>query len=129
MTRLEAAPDLHGMRVLVVEDMLMVAEMLAEALTIAGVEVVGPVGRIGQAIALARQAELDGALLDVNLAGEHSGPVAEVLHARGIPFVFLTGYSDAGVLPAMFRSAPRLVKPFMEQELEAEMAVRFRRPV
>ncbi len=128
MTRLEAAPDLHGMRVLVVEDMLMVAEMLAEALTIAGVEVVGPVGRVEAAVLMAQREALDGALLDVNLAGESSGPVAAALHARGIPFVFLTGYSDPAALPTAFREVPRLLKPFMEHELEAAMAARFRQP-
>lgn len=118
--------DLKGMRVLIVEDTLIVAEMLADMLGFAGVQVVGPVSRVESGVALAQAEQLDGALLDVNLDGRNSGPIAEALQQRGVPFIFLTGYSDAAALPARFRDAPRLVKPFEEAELEAAMAARFR---
>ncbi len=50
-----------------------------------------------------------------------------MLRERGIPFIFLTGYSDLGALPPAFREMPRMIKPFFDRELEAEMLVRFRR--
>jgi hypothetical protein len=60
---------------------------------------------------LAAVERLDGALLDVNLAGEQCFPIAATLGARGVPFAFLTGYGDDG-LPAEYREVPRLIKPF-----------------
>ncbi|MDA8251752.1 MAG: response regulator [Rhodospirillales bacterium] len=116
---------MKGLRILVVEDSLLVAEIIVELLQMAGIEVVGPVGRLDPAIALAQHEQLDGALLDVNLAGENSGPIAEVLCARGIPFIFLTGYNDPAALPPQFRTAPLLVKPFRESDLEREVTARF----
>ncbi len=117
---------LAGLRVLVVEDMLLVAEMIADLLTGLGVEVVGPVGRLAPALAAAGESRLDGALLDVNLGGESSWPVAAALRGRGIPFVFLTGYGDPDALPEDFRATPRLVKPFRQEDLIAAMAEQFR---
>jgi DNA-binding response OmpR family regulator len=118
---------LHGMRVLVVEDMFLVAEAIADLLTEAGACVVGPMGRIGPALAAAQEQALDGALLDVNLGTDSSLAVAEALRARGIPFIFLTGYSDLGALPPQFRDAPRVVKPFRESELTGAIAACFQR--
>ncbi len=118
-------PDLIGLRILVVEDSLLVAEMISDILELAGVTVVGPVGGIDKAMALARTAAVDGALLDVNLGGPLSVPVAEILRDRGVPFVFLTGYSDPLVLPREFRDVPMLVKPFREGELSAAISELF----
>ncbi len=122
---LTAPADLNGLRVLVVEDTLLVAEMIAEILEIAGVTVIGPVSRVGAAVELAQRERLDGALLDVNLAGENAGPIAAALRTRGIPFIFLTGYGDAGALPSAFRDAPHMAKPFRERDLREAMVARF----
>ncbi len=108
--------DLHGLRVLVVEDMLLIADLIAEELQDKGCDVVGPVPRVERGLALANTERLDGALLDVNLAGERCFPIAEVLAARGVPFAFLTGF-DNSVLPPAYRHAPRLTKPFNLREL------------
>jgi DNA-binding response OmpR family regulator len=105
------APDLNGLRILVVEDTLLVAEMIEDALHDFGCDVIGPAPRLQRGLALAGEARLDGALLDVNLAGERCFPIADALAARGIPFAFLTGYGDAGI-PAEYRGVPRLAKPF-----------------
>jgi DNA-binding response OmpR family regulator len=115
---------MHGLRVLVVEDTLLVAEMIEDELQEIGCDVVGPVPRLAQALALAKTERLDGALLDVNLAGEYTFPVAEVLTERNVPFAFLTGYGDAGLPPA-FRSIPRLTKPFAFSDLETLIATKF----
>jgi DNA-binding response OmpR family regulator len=109
-------PDLDGLRVLVVEDSFLIADLITEELQDAGCSVVGPASRVKEGLALANAEPLDGALLDVNLAGEFCFPIAEALAAKGVPFVFLTGYGDAG-LPSAFRQMPRLEKPFDTGEL------------
>jgi hypothetical protein len=72
-----------------------------------GCHIIGPVPRLAQGLALATTASLDGALLDINLAGERCFPIAEALAARDIPFAFLTGYGDFAI-PPEYRGAPRL---------------------
>lgn len=103
---------LGGMRILVVEDMFLVAEVISEQLQSCGCEVIGPVSRVDRALSLVRDAPLDGALLDVNLNGELCFPVAEALRELGIPFAFLTGY-DSSAVPPEYRTIPRLGKPFL----------------
>jgi CheY-like chemotaxis protein len=110
------APDLQGLRILVVEDMLLIAEVIVDELHDHGYRVVGPAARVEQALALVTSAELDGALLDVNLAGERCFPIADELEKRSIPYVFLTGYGEGGI-PPKYQHAPRLVKPFQPQAL------------
>jgi hypothetical protein len=85
--------------------------MIAEELIAVGCQVVGPVAKLRQGVTVASVESLDGAFLDVNLAGEHSFPIADVLTERGIPFAFLTGYGD-GIIPPQYQNVPRLSKPF-----------------
>jgi DNA-binding response OmpR family regulator len=115
---------LDGLRVLVVEDTLLVAEVITEILADSGCTVIGPVARVGRALYLLRETEIDGAVLDVNLAGQSSFPVAAELGAREIPYIFLTGYDDEAVMPPAYRTAPRLAKPFHAVELVAALAGR-----
>ncbi len=77
--------------------------VMAEELTDSGYEVVGPVGRLDKAVAMARDASFDMALLDANLHGERVFPVADILIERGVPFVFLTGYAMADVPPRFLK--------------------------
>jgi hypothetical protein len=79
---------------------------------------------MSQGLTLATVEHLDGALLDVNLAGERCFPIAEALAARGIPFAFLTGYGDAGIPPA-YRCVARLTKPFYIASLVELVAWQF----
>ena len=104
--------DLHGMRILVVEDEYFLAEDLAEALRARGAEVIGPVGTHDEAIRAVESHWIDRAVLDVNLHGEMSFPIADRLDAAGIPYVITTGYG-AESLPERFRGKPRLSKPFL----------------
>jgi DNA-binding response OmpR family regulator len=120
--------DLSGLRVLVVEDSLLVAEVIAETLESHGCDVVGPVSRLQRALPLARDEPLHGALLDVNLAGEFCFPIAAALEARGVPFIFLTGYGDIEALPPEFQTKPLVGKPFVSSELVGLISQRFRRP-
>jgi CheY-like chemotaxis protein len=106
------ADVLRGRRFLVVEDEYLIAVSLALALEGDGVEVVGPVGSVRDALVLveAEGSRLDGAVLDINLHDERVYPVADALAARGVPFVFLTGY-DAQVVPDAYAGVPRCEKP------------------
>lgn len=105
-------------RILVIEDEMMVAMGLEMALADAGYEVVGPFGRMDQALDAARNGQMDLALLDVNVRGEAVFPVADVLAARGIPFAFLTGYGSEA-LPVGFKAGRILSKPFQADRLLA----------
>lgn len=102
---------------LLVEDQMIVAMQIEDMLRAAGCEVVGPAGTLQAAIALAHEEGLDAAVLDVNLDGEKVYPAAEELQARGIPFIFATGYGES-TLPEKWRDQPRLSKPFRREQLE-----------
>ena len=86
---------LDGLRVLVVEDVGMVAMSLKNMLQDMRCVVVGMVARLQEAEELARHERLDGVLLDLNLGGRYSYPVVDILRERGIPFIIMSGY-DAG---------------------------------
>src|SRR5262245_8984969 len=116
---------LEGLRVLVVEDNLLLAEVTKILLEESGCEVVGPAGWLQRGLQLARDERLDGAILDINLHGEMSFAIAEVLRTRGVPFVFVTGYEDRSIVPMAFRSAPRLDKPATDEHLIEAMVAAF----
>lgn len=104
------------MRVLVVEDEFMMAIELASTIEAAGYAVVGPAGRLEQALALAEGSDLDAALLDLNLWGDWSVPVAAVLKRRGIPFAFASGY-DKRTLADEFMDTPFIAKPYIKKNV------------
>jgi DNA-binding response OmpR family regulator len=120
------AGALVGLHVLVVEDEFMVGAALESMLQDLGCTVVGPVPRLAPALRIAEGEPLDGAVLDLNLAGEEAYPVAEALAARGVPFLFVTGYGHRSVRED-FRSVPRLDKPISAAELAAVMRRMFRK--
>ena len=117
--------ELQGLRVLVVEDSFLVADTICDVLSERGCEVVGPASNLERGWRLSQQEGLDGALLDVNLGGELSFPIAASLAQRGIPFVFLTGYDDISVMPEQFRAIQRMLKPFDFDELVSTIAKNF----
>jgi DNA-binding response OmpR family regulator len=108
---------LRGLNLLVVEDAFLVAVDICAQLEARGCKITGPVSRLGPAIELARTEPISGAVLDVNLAGELSFPIAAALGARHVPYVFLTGYDDDTIFPREFRGVPRLGKPFRNRDL------------
>lgn len=122
-TGTEGHAGLAGRRILVVEDELLVALELETMLDSLGCAVVGPAARLEKAIELAEAETIDGAILDVNLRGKPVYPVATALKARGIPFIFSTGYSSSTSVPEPFRGQPRIEKPFVQDDL-ARMLVR-----
>ena len=105
-----------GKRILVVEDEYFIAQDLRKALVEAETTVIGPVGNVNDALSLLRDEPVDVAILDVNLAGTQSFPVADALRERSVPYMFLTGY-DEWALPEEHRQAPRTNKPFATSEV------------
>jgi CheY-like chemotaxis protein len=103
-------------RVLIVEDEAMIALLVEDMVYDFGSEVVGPAARSEEALHLAQHAELNAAILDINVGGSVVFPVADVLQERKIPIIFATGYGSTG-LPTRFRDAPTLPKPFSYQAL------------
>jgi CheY-like chemotaxis protein len=110
-----------GRRILLVEDEPIVAWLLNDILVDLGLAVVGPASSVNQALAMIDAESIDLAVLDVNLKGQMSYPIADVLVARGVPFVFSTGY-DIGRLQAGYRTFPALQKPFHRAELTDTLA-------
>jgi len=114
-------PTQKSLRVLVVEDEPLIALMIEDALARHGHVVIGPISKLDAAMMLAREEHFDAAILDVNIRGGHSFPVAEVLLARGIPFVISSGYADWS-LPQNLKDQHRLTKPFSEAQLDSVLA-------
>lgn len=88
-----------SLRILVVEDEPMIALLMEELLADLGHEVAAMAMRLAEALEIARGVEIDLAILDVNLAGTASFPVADVLAERGVPYLFATGYGSGGIGP------------------------------
>jgi DNA-binding response OmpR family regulator len=107
-------------RVLVIEDELLLALSIASQVEKFGWQVVGPAGRIAEAMRLARDEAFNAAVLDLNLHGDTTFGVAKILSERAIPFIFLTGYDPAAV-PREYASVPILEKPFTDAELAARL--------
>lgn len=110
-------PLLEFCRVLVAEDSAIIAAKLSRVLRQAGAEVVGPIATVNSALGAIEAAGLiDAALLDVDLRGEPVYRVAETLVARGVPFLFLTGY-DPEILPEPWCHWPVMQKPFASEAI------------
>jgi CheY-like chemotaxis protein len=110
-----------GRRVLLVEDEPIVAWLLKDMLVDFGCSVVGPAADVNQALAMIDAESIDVAVLDVNLRGQMSYPIADVLVARGVPFVFSTGYDKDRLLDG-YRTFPALQKPFHRSDLGDTLA-------
>jgi len=104
-------------RILLVEDETLIALMLEDMLEGMGCAVTGLAPRIALGVSMADAGQFDVAILDVNVAGENIEPVADRLAARGVPFIFATGYGEAGV-PLRHRGRPVVAKPFRGDQLE-----------
>jgi CheY-like chemotaxis protein len=112
---------LSGYRVLVVEDEYFIADDLRSALERCSAEVVGPVGRLAEAAALLDgDPRIDLAVLDIDLHGEKTYSLADILRRRGVPVVFATGYG-ADAIPAAYAAVPRWEKPYRYETLLAAL--------
>jgi CheY-like chemotaxis protein len=115
----------HSCRVLVVEDEALIAMLVEDMIHDSGGEMVGPAAKLSDAVDLARNAQADVALLDLNLGGALAYPVADVLRQRGVPIVFTSGYGSAALIHR-FQDCPILDKPFDQRSLEQAIGTALR---
>lgn len=114
--------DETAKRVLILEDEVLLAMHLEDLLTDLGHEVVGQAMRIDEAMELACGIVIDFAVLDINVAGKKSFPVADILCQRSIPFAFATGYGYEGLMDG-YRDCPVLEKPYSQEDLRKTIAL------
>lgn len=107
---------LTDLRILILEDQVIVALSMRDMLIDLGATVVGPALTLADGYDLALRAPIDAAVLDLWIHGERSYAVGEALQNRDIPFVMTGGY-DREAEPPSFAAVPRLMKPFSAEEL------------
>jgi PAS domain S-box-containing protein len=107
-----------GPRLLLIEDEMLVGMMMHDTLTDLGFDVIGPLSTMSEAARAIEHEDFHAAILDVNLNGEFIYPLADIVASRGLPFVFVTGYSADGIEPR-FSRIPVLQKPIEIERLEA----------
>lgn len=100
-----------------VEDEALIRMMLIDMLEELGHSVVAEAASVDEALPLARDSAFDIAILDINLAGSNSAPIAEIIAERHIPFLYASGYAENG-LPTAFNDRLLLRKPFQIDQLE-----------
>lgn len=103
-------------RIMIVEDEAMLALVLEQDLADAGYQTVGPFTDVEGACRAAFEEHFEKAIIDINLRGEMSYPVAQALSERKIPFLFLSGYGTES-MPEQYRDFPRLSKPYDRGQL------------
>ncbi|MCA1748345.1 MAG: response regulator [Parasphingopyxis sp.] len=109
-----------GRRVLIVEDESLIAMTAEDMLENVGWRPVGVATSCRSALAAVAKGGFDIAMIDINLRGEDSGPVADALAQAGIPFIFTTGYGKARV-PERHREAGIIAKPYDARSLDAAL--------
>jgi two-component sensor histidine kinase/DNA-binding response OmpR family regulator len=121
VARVESAIAIAGNRVMVVEDETLIALVISEYLTELGLSIVGPYNTVVEAMAALKNSNVDAAVLDINLGKELAYPLADALQAANVPFIFVTGYGEAG-LEERFKDIPVLQKPIDRQTLRSVFA-------
>lgn len=119
--------SLAGLRILVLEDSYLAAAAVAHALSTMGCQIVGPVSAIDEALEFVQKGACDAGVLDINLAGLSSEPVARAMRERNLPFLFITGYASPLLLSEAYRVFRRVRKPIEEIVLRSAMIDEFLR--
>jgi CheY-like chemotaxis protein len=112
-----AVDALAGKRIMVVEDELLISMMVKQMLSDLGAVVVGPYNSLSKGLMAVQSESMDGAVLDFNLAGEPADPLANVLAARSVPFLFITGY-ERDSIDRRYANVPVLQKPIEADSLQ-----------
>jgi DNA-binding response OmpR family regulator len=119
-----SSPD-ETAKILLLEDDLLLAMDMEDYLLDRGHEVVGPFGRLVDALDAIPRNELAGAVVDLNLHGELSFPVIEELRARSVPIIVCTGYAELPEVKTRLKGLPLLPKPWTPHKLSALMEETF----
>jgi CheY-like chemotaxis protein len=119
-------PTVFKARLLLVEDETMVGLFMEELLGELGFDPTCPITNLAEAVAAAKRERYDGAVLDMNLQGESVYPLAELLTAQDVPFVFVTGYSRGGI-EERFSGVPVVQKPVTSEALAQALYGKFGR--
>jgi CheY-like chemotaxis protein len=117
---LDRAKKVAGLKILIVEDALLLALELENRLTEAGAKVIGQAADVAEGLSML-DLPIDAAVLDANLNGQSVAPVAEALQRKGVPFIFATGYGDNQAAPQGF-NAPFIRKPYDVTQVAAALA-------
>lgn len=112
--------SLHGVRILVVEDEALIAMLAEDMLESIGCTIAAVAATVRDAMSAIEEHQFDAAMLDVNLNGDTSMGIASAVRAKGIPYVFTTGYGSDGV-DGDHADAPVLAKPYVLGDLEAAL--------
>ncbi|MEW9856975.1 HWE histidine kinase domain-containing protein [Novosphingobium sp. M1R2S20] len=118
----ESAPELFSATALIVEDNVIIAMEAEDVLRDLGFDDCEIVGSVKTARALIASEDVSFAMLDVNLGKETSEEVAELLHGRGVPFIFASGYGDRSFTTGRFEGVPVITKPYTERDIRAAIA-------
>lgn len=113
---------LEGKKILVVEDEVILALDLSFALEDMGAAVVGPCHRLSRALEIAEKEQIDGAILDIDLAGEAVFPLADSLRRRQVPFVFHTGRHNPAELAHLYGGVAVCPKPISPDRVASELS-------
>ena len=116
-----AAAMKSASKILLVEDESLVLMLLEDMLVEMGHSIVGAASELDEAIELAKNAAYDVAIIDINLKGQRTFPVAEIVLERGLKLIFSTGYGESSIEPK-FSSNPLLQKPFDDRALGDALA-------
>lgn len=116
-----ATNNLAGLQILVVEDEALVAMLIEDVLTDIGCSVVGIASTFTEGMEYANRLAFDAAILDVNLQGQQSYPIAGTLAGRHVPFIFVTGYGEASILEEL-KHIQVIRKPFRRRDLERALS-------
>ena len=108
-------------RVLIVEDEYLIRLLLEDMLEELGFQIAAVAASFDEGATHAKDAQIDMAILDVNIDGQQVFPIADTLKGRGVPFCFITGYGSQG-LPEQYRAMPTLQKPFQMNDLKTTLA-------
>jgi DNA-binding response OmpR family regulator len=126
MNGMSESPSSHATaRILLLEDDLLLAMDMEDYLVQGGHQVIGPFGRIGEALEAIPQSDLSGAIIDLNLRGELSFPVIELLQAQAVPFIVCSGYAELPELKRRLNGVPLLPKPWSPEALSGLMKATF----
>jgi DNA-binding NtrC family response regulator len=117
--------NLTGLRILVAEDESLIALYVESTLTDFGCEVIGPLSTVEDVLQRSREGGIDGALLDVNLRGRQIFDVLPDLLQLGMKLILTSGYDDITQFPEVYRTLPRLAKPFGEHALRQTCEANF----